>query len=71
MTKSSTLDPILSPREMAADAGVSLSTWERNYRRRIEILRISPRRIGAKRSVWRKALEAAVERRPRGTGSDQ
>jgi hypothetical protein len=30
-------DPILSPQEMAQDAGINLATWRRNYRDNLPI----------------------------------
>jgi hypothetical protein len=51
------LDPVLSPREMALDAGISLKTRHRNYRHTLRILYLSPKRIGVRQSEWRKALE--------------
>ena len=55
------LDPLLSPEEMCRDAGISMATWRRNWRHRLPIVRISPRRIGVRRSVWRAALEQLIE----------
>jgi hypothetical protein len=54
-------DPILSPQEMCADGGFSMATWRRNYRHKLKIIRLSPRRIGARRSNWRKTLEENTE----------
>ncbi len=54
-------DPILSPREMWQDAGISKATWMRHYRHRLEIIRLSPRRIGARQSAWRRLLEQSAE----------
>jgi predicted DNA-binding transcriptional regulator AlpA len=56
-------DPILSPQEMAADGGMSEATWYRNYRYHpdLKIIWISPRRIGARFSNWRRVLEAQTE----------
>jgi hypothetical protein len=50
-------DPILSPQEMAQDAGINLATWRRNYRDKLPIIQISPRRIGARKSDWRRELD--------------
>jgi hypothetical protein len=52
-------DPILSPQEMADDAGISEATWYRNYRYhpKLKIIQMSPRRIGARKSDWRRALD--------------
>lgn len=55
-------DPILSPEEMCEDGNISMATWRRNYRHKLPIIRISPRRIGARRSAWLKALEQNTER---------
>jgi hypothetical protein len=55
-------DPVLSPQEMADDAGISLITWRRNYRDQLPILQISPRRIGCRQSQWRAALGEAQRR---------
>ena len=55
-------DPILSPEEMCEDSNISMATWRRNYRHKLPIIRISPRRIGARRSAWLKALEQNTER---------
>jgi hypothetical protein len=51
-------DPILEPQEMAVDGDMSKSTWHRHYRYHpdLEIIQISPRRIGARLSNWRKVL---------------
>jgi hypothetical protein len=54
---SADLDPILSPEEMWTDAGVSPSTWQRNWRHKLPMIRVSARRIGCRRSAWRAALE--------------
>jgi hypothetical protein len=55
------LDPLLSPEEMCRDAGISMATWRRNWRHHLPIVRISPRRIGVRRSAWRAALEQLIE----------
>ena len=57
-------DPILSPEEMATDAGVSGATWYRNYRHHpnLRIIQISPRRIGARQSNWRQVLAKQTEK---------
>ena len=57
-------DPIWSPETMCQDAGISLSTWRRVYRNQLPIVRISAKRIGARRSAWRHALEQRTEGRP-------
>ena len=51
-------DPILSPHEMWIDGGMSETTWYREYRYhpKLEIIQISPRRIGARQSNWRQLL---------------
>jgi hypothetical protein len=49
-------DPILSPAEMAEDGNISVATWNRNYRHRLPVIQISPRRIGVRRSAWLRAL---------------
>jgi hypothetical protein len=51
-------DPVLSPAEMARDGDMSDATWRRNYRHHpdLEIIQISPRRIGARQSNWRAVL---------------
>jgi hypothetical protein len=56
-------DPILAPKEMCEDANISMATWVRNYRHnpQLKIMRLSPRRIGARQSNWRKVLEQNVE----------
>ncbi|MCE3247478.1 MAG: hypothetical protein K0R41_1303 [Geminicoccaceae bacterium] len=54
-------NPILSPEAMCEDGDISMSTWRRNYRFTLPIIRISPRRIGVRQSDWRKALEEATE----------
>jgi hypothetical protein len=56
-------DPILSPREMCEDAGISKATWIRHYRHKLDIIRLSPRRIGVRQSAWRKVLQASAEPR--------
>ena len=52
-------DPILSPQEMADDAGISLATWRRNFRNdpQLEIMQVTPRRIGARQSEWQRTLD--------------
>jgi hypothetical protein len=55
-------DPILSPQEMCEDASISMATWRRNYRHKLKIIRLSPRRIGARQSNWRETLEENTER---------
>jgi hypothetical protein len=56
-------DPVLSPREMAQDANIALATWIRNYRHHpdLKILKLSPRRIGARRSNWRAVLDRQLQ----------
>jgi hypothetical protein len=51
-------DPILSPDEMAADAGISPSTWVREYRYDpdLELFQLSARRLGARLSNWRSVV---------------
>jgi hypothetical protein len=49
-------DPILSPEEMARDAGISISTWRREYRDALSIIQVSPRRISSRQSEWRRVL---------------
>jgi hypothetical protein len=53
-------DPILSPREMWEDANISKATWVRHYRHhpKLKIMRLAPRRIGARQSNWRETLES-------------
>jgi hypothetical protein len=53
-------DPIRSPTWMAEDGNISLTTWHRRYRHhpKLRIIRVSPRRIGARESNWRVVLEA-------------
>jgi hypothetical protein len=58
------LDPILSLEDMWTDAGMSPATWRRNWRHRLPMIRISARRIGCRRSVWRAALEAETGKLP-------
>jgi hypothetical protein len=55
-------DPIWSPRVMCEDGDISKATWYRHYRPKLKIIRLSPRRIGARRSNWRAVLEANTER---------
>jgi hypothetical protein len=45
-------DPIISPRAMCEDADISKATWYRHYRPKLKIIRLSPRRIGARQSNW-------------------
>jgi hypothetical protein len=54
-------DPILTPRDMCEDAKISMATWRRTYRDKLEIVRVSPRRIGARRSKWLSALQENTE----------
>jgi hypothetical protein len=57
-------DPILSPEEMCEDGNISMATWRRTYRQhpKLKIIRMSPRRIGARQSNWRETLEENTER---------
>lgn len=57
-------DPILSPAAMCEDADISMATWQRRWRHKLPIVRLSPRRIGCRRSNWRKALEEQIENAP-------
>ena len=54
-------DPVLSPAECCEDAGIGITTWKRVYRHKLPIIRITPKRIGVRRSDWRKALEQRTE----------
>jgi hypothetical protein len=54
------IDPIMSPAEMAVDAGISIATWYRHYRPKLPIIKISARRVGARRSEWLRALEQGL-----------
>jgi hypothetical protein len=54
-------DPVLSPDAMCKDGDISKSTWYRHWRHKLPIERLSPRRIGCRRSAWRAALEAETE----------
>lgn len=45
-------DPILSPADMCAEAKISLATWRRQYRDALPIVKLSPKRIGVRRSEW-------------------
>ena len=65
MTELKADDPILSPEMMCEDANISMATWRRTYRDKLPIIRISPRRIGARQSVWRQTLEQNTERAPK------
>jgi hypothetical protein len=56
-------DPILSPKMMCDEANISLDTWRRVYRNKLPIIKLSPKRIGARQSAWRKALEQNTEGR--------
>lgn len=49
---------ILSPREVCAVLGVSLASWNRNFRRQLPVVQLSSRRIG----VWNTDLEAFLAR---------
>jgi hypothetical protein len=55
------LDPVMSPEAMCQDADISMATWRRNWRHKLPIIRISPRRIGVRRSAWGAALEQLTE----------
>jgi hypothetical protein len=59
-------DPFMSPTEMCQDARISMATWRRTYRKSLaaagDLFRLSPGRIGVRRSSWRRALERNVER---------
>ena len=61
-TERPAIDPILSPRQMCDEAGISMPTWKRYYRHKLPIIRLSPQRIGCRRSEWRAVLEASMER---------
>lgn len=54
-------DPILSPAAMCEDADISMATWQRRWRHKLPIVRLSPRRIGVRRSDWHAALDAQTE----------
>jgi DNA-binding transcriptional regulator YhcF (GntR family) len=60
-------DPVLSPREMSQDAGISMATWRRVYRQPLAaagaLIQLSPGRIGTRRSKWRRALEQNTEKK--------
>jgi hypothetical protein len=56
-----TEDPILSPSDMCRDGRISKATWYRHYRPKLKIIRLSPRRIGARRSEWQSVIEANAE----------
>jgi hypothetical protein len=49
-------DPILSPSDMCGEAKISLATWRRQFRNSLPVVRISPKRIGVRRSDWLAAL---------------
>jgi hypothetical protein len=57
-------DPILTPDEMADDAGIARSTWHRNWRFHpdveAELIWISAKRIGLMRSTWRRILTSGT-----------
>jgi hypothetical protein len=55
------LDPILSPAQMCAEAGIGRATWERIYRHSLPVIVLSPRRVGCRKSVWRAALAARTD----------
>jgi hypothetical protein len=55
-------DPVMTPEEMCRDGNISMDTWRRHYRHKLPIIRLSPRRIGARRSAWFRALEQNTER---------
>jgi hypothetical protein len=50
------LDPILSPNDMCGEAKISLATWRRQFRNCLPVVRLSPKRIGVRRSDWLAAL---------------
>ena len=54
-------DPVLSPEQMASDAGISRATWFRNWRRKLPIVWVSQRRVGCRQSAWRRALAERTE----------
>ena len=54
-------DPILSPAAMCRDADISKATWQRNWRHKLPIIRLSAKRIGCRQSNWRAALDARTE----------
>jgi hypothetical protein len=54
-------DPILSPADASKLIGVSKSTFIRHWQRRLPVLRLSPGRIGFRRSDLLAALEARCE----------
>ena len=56
------IDPILSPREMWTEAGISRATWLRTWRHKLPMLWVSPRRIGCRRSAWHAALAEQTEK---------
>jgi hypothetical protein len=59
-------DPLLGPDDMASDANISTTTWSRTWRRdpRVvaELIHVSTRRIGMRRSAWRRILAEGVRK---------
>jgi len=51
------LDPVMSPREMEEEAGISRATWNRQFRHVLPVVRLSSKRIGVRRSHWLAELE--------------
>jgi hypothetical protein len=54
-------DPVLSPEQMCLDGNISMSTWRREYRHKLNIIKLSPRRIGARQSNWRRVLDQQTQ----------
>ena len=57
-------DPILTPADMCSEAKISLSTWRRQFRHTLPVVRLSPKRVGVRASAWR----AELARRTSGQG---
>jgi hypothetical protein len=53
-------DPVLSPAEACVELGISKSTWLRHWRHKVRLVKLSPKRIGVRRSDLRAALEARI-----------
>jgi hypothetical protein len=51
-------DPVLSPREACEELGISIASWKRHWRWQVPIVRLSPGRVGVRRSVLIATLEA-------------
>jgi hypothetical protein len=56
-----TSDPILSPAEACEELGISKATWQRHWRPQVEVVHLSPKRIGVRLSALQSLAKARAE----------